>query len=107
VNILVTRTKLQAIVIPFDLGSSNLTRATRSIVAQIKASGATAVTVLGYVKPSNSLRADQILSLARANQVRAAVLDLMPEIRVSVQALDRQRNPLCDFAENKCAVITE
>lgn len=107
VNILVTRTKLQAIVIPFDLGSSSLTRATRSIVAQIKASGATAVTVLGYVKPSNSLRADQILSLARANQVRAAVLDLMPEIRVSVQALDRQRNPLCDFAENKCAVITE
>ena len=107
VNIVVTRAKLQAIVIPFDLGSSSLSRATRSIVAQIKSSGAQAVTVLGYVKPSNSLRADQILSLARANQVRATILELMPEIRVSVQALDRQRNPLCDFAENKCAVVTE
>ncbi len=107
VNIVVTRTKLQAIVIPFDMGSSNLSRATRAIVAQIKSSGAQAVTVLGYVKPSSSLRADQVLSLARANQVRAAVIELMPDIRVSVQALDRQRNPLCDFAENKCAVITE
>lgn len=107
VNIVVTRTKLQTIVIPFDMGSSSLSAATRSIVAQIKASGATAVTVLGYVKPSSSLSADKALSLARANQVRAAVIELMPSIRVSVQALDRQRNPLCDFAENKCAVITE
>ena len=107
VNIVVTRTKLQTIVIPFDMGSSSLSAATRSIVAQIKASGATAVTVLGYVKPSSSLSADKALSLARANQVRAAIIDLMPSIRVSVQALDRQRNPLCDFAENKCAVIIE
>lgn len=107
VNIVVTRKKLQTIVIPFDMGSSNLSRATRSIVAQIKDSGASAITILGYVKPSRSLRNDQVLSLARANEVRAAVLELLPEMRVSVQALDRQRNPLCDFTENKCAVITE
>ena len=107
VNIVVTRTKLQTIVIPFDLGSSSLTSATKSILSKIKASGASSITILGYVKPSKSLTADQTLSLARANQVRTAIMKLMPKIKISVVAMDRTRNPLCDFAENKCAVITE
>jgi outer membrane protein OmpA-like peptidoglycan-associated protein len=108
VNVMVVKdvNKFEPIKVPFTMSSAGLTAVTRPMVSKIFLNNdVSAVTVYGYVQPSNNKAADMKLSLQRAQTVAKQLKSISPSLKITIKAMGASINSACKAELNKCVIV--